>query len=129
MRELRNLGQEVYEHVIVADDASSYTKVEQLTREQSQTPTRDLFRAGRITASKVHAVLTRRNTTDPNNLTCRVLGYCGHFTTPATQWGLDTEAEALAVYDRLTPLECWPVHMTRQDKTRELCCLTIPRSA
>ena len=20
--------------------------------------------------------------------------------------------------DRLTPLECWPVHMTRQDKTR-----------
>ena len=21
--------------------------------------------------------------------------------------------------DRLTPLECWPVHMTRQDKTRQ----------
>ena len=23
--------------------------------------------------------------------------------------------------DRLTPLECWPVHMTRQDKTDGLC--------
>ena len=100
MRELRNLGQEVYEHVIVADEESSYTKVEQLTREQSHTPTRDVFQAGRITASKVHDVLTRRNTTDPKNLTCRVLGYGGHFTTPATQWGLDTEAEALAVYER-----------------------------
>ena len=99
MRELRNLGQEVYEHVIVADDASSYTKVEQLTREQSHTQTWDLFRAGRITASKVHDILTRRNTTDPKNLTSRVLGYGGHFTTPATQWGLDTEAEALAVYE------------------------------
>ena len=25
--------------------------------------------------------------------------------------------------DRLTPLECWPVHMTRQDKT----CTALPR--
>ena len=74
MRELRNLGQEVYEHVIVADKESSYTKVERLTREQSHTPTWDLFQDGRITTSKVHAVLTRRNTTDPKNLTCRVLG-------------------------------------------------------
>ena len=90
----------MYEHVIVADEESSYTKVEQLTREQSNTPTRDLFRAGRITASKVHDVLTRRNATDPKNLTCRVLGYGGHFITPATQWGLDTEAAALAVYER-----------------------------
>ena len=81
---------------IVPDGESSYSKSEQLTREQSQTPTWDLFQAGRITASKV---LTRRNTTDPNNLTCRVLGYGGHITTPATQWGLLTEAEALAVYE------------------------------
>ena len=76
-----------------------YSKSEQLTREQSQTLTWDVFQAGRITASKVHDVLTRRNATDPKNLTCRVLGYGGHFTTPATQWGLDTEAEALAVYE------------------------------
>ena len=31
------------------------------------------------------------------NSSCEVFG--GHFTTPATQWRLDTEAEALAVYE------------------------------
>ena len=99
MLELRNLRHDVYEHVIVPDGDSSFSNVEHLTREQSNTPTRDLFRAGRITASKVHDVLTRCNTTDPKNPTCRVLGYGGHFTTPATQSGLDTEAVALAVYE------------------------------
>lgn len=46
MLEQRNLGREVYEHVKMPDVERSFSKLEQLTREQVHTPTREISGLG-----------------------------------------------------------------------------------
>ena len=60
-----------------------------------------MYRAGRITGSRVHDVIAQRPSTNPANLTSRILGYTGHFTSKQTEWGIEKESEALQVYQQL----------------------------
>ena len=74
-----------------------------------------------VTASKVHDVLTCRDRTDPKNLICKTLGYGGHFNTPCTQWGLDTETDALAVYETTVKPYHTEVKLKRTVLVNERC--------
>lgn len=96
--QLLEKGRIIYKHVLIPDTKESYGKVEQVTKLQSHTPTWEIFRAGRITGTKVHDIRTRKDTTAPDKLVRKIMGYGEHFTSDQTQWGLDKEEEALSVY-------------------------------
>ena len=49
-------GRTVYESVLRPDSQDSYCKVEAMTRGQHHSPTREIYRAGRITGTKAHDV-------------------------------------------------------------------------
>jgi len=57
-------------------------------------------RKGRVTGTKAHDILTRRETTCPDNLTMRILDYKSYNLNQkeAVRWGLDTEAKARDIY-------------------------------
>ena len=95
---LKETGRNLYTSIVLADTKESLARVESITQDQSNNPTWHAYRAGRITASRVHDILSMRDTTCPDNMVKSVLGYGGHFTSDHTKWGLDMEKQALAVY-------------------------------
>ena len=68
-------------------------QLEMTTREQSISPLWYAHRKGRITGTKAHAVLTRRNDTPPENLTMRIMDYKSYDLSGKKEirWGLDNE--------------------------------------
>ncbi|XP_048734036.1 uncharacterized protein LOC125650107 isoform X2 [Ostrea edulis] len=84
---------EVYQSYSVS--ASQVSNLEKATRNQSISPLWYQHRMGRITASKAHDVLVRRDSTSPDNLVKRVAGYSVYDLSKntAVKWGIDTEEE------------------------------------
>ena len=96
--DLRQQGRDLYMSVIVKDDPASFSYVEEVTRSQRHNSTWFAYRAGRITGSKIHDVLVRRENTPSLNLIKHIMDYQGGFTSKYTQWGIDHEKVALDQY-------------------------------
>lgn len=77
--------------------------VELMTRNQSVCPLWFQHRHGRITASKAHSVVHRRDTTSPENLIKTIMGYSNKDISnkKEVKWGLDNEHTAREEYIKL----------------------------
>lgn len=75
-------------------------ELEQVTRNQSICPLWFEHRKGRITASKAHSVLKRRESTPPENLLKSLMGYKAYDLSKIKQvrWGIDNEDKARLKY-------------------------------
>ena len=91
-------GRDIYDSVILSDTQDSYKLLEQETRGQSHSPTWFAYRTGRITASRLHGVITRKPSTSPDNMVKEIMHYKGTVTTQATKWGTDMEHVATEMY-------------------------------
>lgn len=67
---------------------------------QAKIPMWHAYRAEQLTASRIHDILCMKDATDPTNTIKSAMGYSGHFTCKAMQWGLDMEAATLKLYEK-----------------------------
>ncbi|XP_033747958.1 uncharacterized protein LOC117332976 [Pecten maximus] len=95
---LKDKCQEVWTSYIVTHDPASF--IEQSTRNQNVCSRWFEHRKGRITASKAHDVFVRRDSTKPDNLVRRIVGYQSYdlSKTKSVSWGLDNEDTAREQY-------------------------------
>ncbi|XP_041374186.1 uncharacterized protein LOC121387226 [Gigantopelta aegis] len=72
------------------------------TRNQAVSPLWYQHRMGRVTASKAHDILTCRDTTSPDNLVRRIVGYVSYDLSKkeAVKWGIDHEDECRVAYSK-----------------------------
>ena len=90
---------EVCDNVTISVTATDITVIEEFTRGQSQSSAWYTQRAGRITASKMKSVCS----TDPGNPAQSLIRqicypHLHKFSTRATTWGCDHEADAITTY-------------------------------
>ena len=78
------------------------TNLEMATKNQAVSPLWYQHRMGRVTASKAHSVLTRRETTCPDNLVKRIVGYTSYDLSKkeSVKWGIDNEDECRVEYQK-----------------------------
>ncbi|CAG2215690.1 unnamed protein product [Mytilus edulis] len=76
------------------------TNLEAATRNQAISPLWFQHRMGRVTASKAHDVWTRKDTTSPDVLVKRIVGYSSYDLSKkaAVKWGVDHEEECRQAY-------------------------------
>ena len=96
---LREKGREIYQNIIQADSCQSFKYLEEQTRQQAQSPTWFAYRTGRITASRLHGIVTRKLSTPPDSLVQEIMQYKDNVTTAATKWGTDMEKVAIGMYE------------------------------
>ena len=87
--ELRGRKDGIYMNIIltIEDTIDFFQYLEEMTRQQSESPLWFTYRCGRITASKVHDVVVCRSWTTLNNLLNSVMQYSDTISTPATSRG------------------------------------------
>ena len=85
--------------------------LEAITRNQAISNLWHQHRMGRVTGTKAHDVLTRRDTTIPDNLVKRIVGYvsCDLSKKEAIKWGIQHEDECRQAYSS---------HQTQQNKIK-----------
>ncbi|XP_033729776.1 uncharacterized protein LOC117318968 [Pecten maximus] len=76
--------------------------LEKATRNQAVSPLWYQHRMGRITASKAHDVLVRKDTTSPDNLVKRIMGYSTYDLSKkdSVRWGIENEDECRLLYTK-----------------------------
>ena len=80
--------------------------VEKLTIDQRQSSLWHELHVGRITSSSFHDVLVRRDSTPPDALVKRFMGYKPEVCTPSMQWGIMHEHHAVKDYMHTMRLKC-----------------------
>ena len=75
---------------------SESAKIEECTRAQAESKLWCALHNGRLTSSKFGEILRRRESTDPNSLVMRIMGYkqSASALTPAMRWGKDNDDRA-----------------------------------
>ena len=93
-----NRAKEVFQGISISDEQAK--SIERATRAQRAFSEWKEQRVGLLTESSFHDVFVRRDTTDPEPLIKRVMGYdqSDLSSIPAIKWGIDNEMTAREEY-------------------------------